>query len=167
MSVNRTPNLPAHDEELLAAVAADGRASLVELAAAVGLTTGRASRHLDALLLNRIVHIDVEIAPAALGFHARANLWLQVHPSGTMRVGRSLARLPEVGFVAAMSGRNNLHAVVHCRELDELFEFTSDRVGGLQGVQSAEVRLIHAQVKQAGTLMVDRRLEETPSRRRR
>ena len=68
--------------------------------------------------------------------------------------------MPEVGFVAAMSGRNNLHAAVHCRDLDELFEFTSDRVGPLPGVESAEVSPIHRQIKQAGTLVVDDRLQE-------
>jgi len=164
MVVNRAPHLPEHDEKLLSALAADGRASLVDLAAASGLTHGRASRRLQTLVADGIVHIHVEIAPAALGFHARANLWLRAHPSEIKSVGRALAAMPEVGFVAAVSGRNNLHAVVHCRELDELFEFTSDRVGALSGVESAEVSPIHAQVKQAGTLVVDDRLLSDASR---
>jgi len=159
MVVNRSPHLQEHDEKLLAALTADGRASLVDLASAAGLTSGRASRRLQALIADRVVHIHVELAPAALGFHACANLWLQVRPSETKPVGRALAGMPEVGFVAAMSGRNNLHAAVHCRDLDELFEFTSDRVGTLPGVESAEVSLIHRQIKQAGTLVVDDRLQ--------
>jgi DNA-binding Lrp family transcriptional regulator len=160
MVVDRSPHLQEHDEKLLAALTADGRASLVDLASAAGLTPGRASRRLQALIAGRVVHIHVELAPSALGFHACANLWLQVHPSETKSVGRALAGMPEVGFVAAMSGRNNLHAAVHCRDLDELFEFTSDRVGPLPGVESAEVSPIHRQIKQAGTLVVDDRLQE-------
>lgn len=39
-----------------------------------------------------------------------------------------------------------------CRDLDELFELTSDRVGALPGVDSADVSPIHRQVKQASTL---------------
>lgn len=150
--------LEDHDEKLLAALAADGRASLVDLAAAAGLTPGRASRRLQALISDGVVHIHVELAPAALGFRARAHLWLQVHPSETRSVGLALAAMPEVGFVAAMSGRNNVYATVHCRNLDELFEFASDRVGPLPGVQAAELSPIHRQVKQAGTLVVDDRL---------
>ncbi|TQS23780.1 Lrp/AsnC family transcriptional regulator [Microbispora sp. KK1-11] len=155
MVVNRSPHLHEHDEKLLTALTADGRASLVDLASAAGLTPGRASRRLQALISDGVVHIHVELTPAALGFHACANLWLQVHPSETKSVGRALAEMPEVGFVAAMSGRNNLHAAVHCRDLDELFEFTSDRVGTLPGVESAEVSPIHRQIKQAGTLVAD------------
>ncbi len=157
--VNRAPDLPGHDEKLLLTLAADGRASLVDLATAADLTPGRVSRRLRTLVADGVVHIHVELAPAALGYHAQANLWLRVHPSEIKSVGRALARMPEIGFAAAMSGRNNLHAVVHCRDLDELFEFTSDRVGTLPGVESAEVSPIHRQIKQAGTLLAGDRLE--------
>jgi DNA-binding Lrp family transcriptional regulator len=75
--------------------------------------------------------------------------------------------MPKVGFAAASTGRNNLHAVIHCRDLDELFEFTSERVGALPGVESAEVSPIHRQVKQASTLVAGDRLEERPKVRRR
>lgn len=158
--VNRAARLQEHDEKLLVSLAADGRASIVDLASAAGLTPGRASRRLHALVADRVVHLHVELVPAALGFHACANLWLRVHPSETKSVGRALAGMPEVGFVAATSGRNNLHAAVHCRNLDELFEFTSDRVGTLPGVESAEVSPVHRQIKQAGTLVVDGRLQD-------
>jgi DNA-binding Lrp family transcriptional regulator len=165
--VDRAPHLEGHDEKLLSALAADGRASLADLAYGADLTPSRVSRRLQKLIADHVVHIDVELAPAALGYHSRANLWLRVHPSETKSVGRALARMPEVGFAAAITGRNNLHAVIHCRDLDELFEFTSDRVGALPGVESADVSPIHRQVKQASTLVAGNRLEERPKVRRR
>lgn len=155
--------LDARDEELLAALAADGRASLVRLAAAAGLTPGRASRRLHTLLADGVVHIDVEIAPVALGYRARANLWMRVHPAQIKNVGRALARMPEVGFAAALSGPNNLHAVVHCRDLDELFELTSDRVGALPGVEAVEVSPVLRQIKQAGTRVDGDLLTDPPT----
>jgi len=165
--VDRAPHLDGHDEKLLSALAADGRASLADLASGSDLTPSRVSRRLQKLIADRVVHIDVELAPAALGYHSRANLWLWVHPSETKSVGRALALMPEVGFAAAITGRNNLHAVIHCRDLDELFEFSSDRVGALPGVESADVSPIHRQVKQASTLVAGNRLEERPKVRRR
>jgi DNA-binding Lrp family transcriptional regulator len=165
--VDRAPHLQGHDEKLLSALAADGRASLADLASGAGLTPSRVSRRLHKLIADRVVHLDVELAPTALGYHSRANLWLRLHPSQVKSAGRALARMPEVGFAAAITGRNNLHAVIHCRDLDELFEFTSDRVGALPGVESAEVSPIHRQVKQASTLVAGDRLEERPKVRRR
>jgi len=158
----RAQQLDGDDERLLSALAADGRASLADLASGADLTPSRVSRRLRKLIADRVVHIDVELAPTALGYHSRANLWLRVHPSETKSVGRALARMPEVGFAAAVAGRNNLHAVIHCRDLDELFEFTSDRLGALPGVESADVSLIHRQVKQASTLVAGNRLEKRP-----
>ncbi|MBB4688115.1 Lrp/AsnC family transcriptional regulator [Amycolatopsis jiangsuensis] len=157
--VAREPaDLTAADKKLLDVLAADGRAGLVELAAAADLTPGRASRRLHTLLERRVVHIDVEISAAALGYHARAILWLRVHPSAVKSVGRALAEEPEIAFVAAVSGPYNIHAVAHCHDLDELFEFTSDRIGSLSGLQSMEVSPILKHVKQAGTLLSGARL---------
>ncbi|MGW8374846.1 AsnC family transcriptional regulator [Streptomyces sp. ODS28] len=157
--VAREPaRLTGEDEMILDALAADGRAGLVDLAAAADSTPGRVSRRLHALVRRRVVHIDVEIAAAALGYHARANLWLRVHPSAVKTFGRALAEEPEIAFAAATSGPCNLHAVAHCRDLDELFEFTSDRIGTMDDLQSMEVSPVQQHIKQAGTLLSGGRL---------
>ena len=162
---DQSPQLSGDDEKLIAALAADGRANLVDLAAAADLTPGRVSRRLHALVSSGVVHIDVEIAPMTLGYRARANLWLRIRPAEIKTVGRAMAQMPEVGFAAAVSGPNNLHAVVHCRDLDELFEFTTDRIGTLPGVEGMEISPISRQIKQAGTRLDGDRLTDPPSDR--
>ena len=156
-------SLSAQDDKLLTALAADGRASLVDLAAAAGVTPGRASRRMQALLSSGVLYFDVEIAPLALGYRARANLLMRVHPAQLKAVGRAMARMPEVAFAAAVSGPHNLHAVVHSRDLDELFEFTTDRVGALPGVETLEISPTLWQVKQVGTRVVSDRLMSAPA----
>ncbi|GIM94036.1 Lrp/AsnC family transcriptional regulator [Paractinoplanes toevensis] len=160
--VREPASLNAHDDRLLAALAADGRASLVDLAAATGLTPGRASRRMQALLSSGVLYLDVEIAPLALGYRARANLLLRVHPARLKAVGRAMARMPEVAFAAAVSGPHNLHAVVHCRDLDGLFEFTTGRIGTLPGVEAMEISPTMRQVKQVGTRVDSDRLTANP-----
>ncbi|MFI1993005.1 Lrp/AsnC family transcriptional regulator [Actinoplanes sp. NPDC020271] len=139
------------DDKLIATLAVDGRASLVDLAAASGLTPGRVSRRMQSLLAAGVLYFDVEVAPGALGYRTRANLSMRVHPAQLKTAGRALAEMPEVAFAAAVSGPHNLHAVVHCRDLDELFEFTTERVGTLPGLEALEVSPISRQVKQVGT----------------
>ncbi|WP_228554033.1 Lrp/AsnC family transcriptional regulator [Catenulispora pinisilvae] len=151
----------AEDEKILDSLAADGRASAVDLATVADSTPGRVSRRLRVLFHQRVVYIDVEIVPAALGYHTQANLWLRVHPSEVKNAGRTLARGPEIAFAAAISGPYNLHAVAHCRNLDELFEFTPQRIGALPGLQSMEVSPVRRHIKQAGTLTSGDRLVET------
>lgn len=150
--------LSAEDDRLIAALAADGRASLVDLAAATGLTPGRVSRRMRSLLTDGVIYLDVEITPQALGLHTRANLWLRVHPAHLKSVGRALAAMPEVVFAAAVSGPDNLHAVAHTRDLDALFEFTTDQVGPLPGVEALDVSPTLRQIKQIGTPVTGDRL---------
>lgn len=150
--------LDEHDRALLAALSIDGRASLVDLAAATGLTPGRAARRMERLSAEGVLHIDVDLAAMALGYRARADLWMRVHPSQATDAGRALARMPEIVFAAANAGRNNLHAVAHCSTVDELFRFTSGDLGGLPGVTALEVSPVSAQIKQAGTLVHGERL---------
>jgi DNA-binding Lrp family transcriptional regulator len=81
-----------------------------------------------------------------------------VHPSAIKSVGRALAQEPEIAFSAAVSGPYNVHAVAHRRDLDGLFEFTSDRIGSYSGLQSMEVSPVLRHIKQAGTLLSGDRL---------
>jgi len=118
---------------------------------------------MQALLSSGVLYLDVEIAPLALGYQARANLLLRVHPAQLKAVGRAMARMPEVAFAAAVSGPHNLHAVVHCRDLDGLFEFTTDRVGALPGVEALEISPTLRQVKQVGTRVDSNRLTVRPA----
>ncbi|MEV5720505.1 Lrp/AsnC ligand binding domain-containing protein [Amycolatopsis mediterranei] len=76
--------------------------------------------------------------------------------------GSGLVQQPHAVGVQPGSGPHNLHAVAHCRDLDELFEFTSDRLGALAGLQSMEISPVLRQVKQAGTLITDDRLVAPP-----
>ncbi|MFI1621737.1 Lrp/AsnC family transcriptional regulator [Streptomyces lydicus] len=90
-----------------------------------------------------------------------------MHPSAVKSVGRTLAQEPEMAFAAAVSGSYNIHAVAHCRDLDELFEFASERIGSLSGVQSMAVSPLLQQIKPAGTLVSGDRLVEPRSVRAR
>ena len=118
---------------------------------------------MQALLSSGVLYFDVEIAPLALGYRARANVLMRVHSAQLKAVGRVMARMPEVAFAAAVSGPHNLHAVVHSRDLDELFEFTTDRVGALPGVETLEISPTLWQVKQVGTRVVSDRLTSAPA----
>lgn len=91
------------------------------------------------------MHLDIEVAAAALGCHPRVKLWLRVHPSAVENVGRTLAREPGIAFAAAVSGTcsihgdihgsisDDIHSVAHRRDLDEVFGFPADRIGSLAG----------------------------------
>ncbi|MER7008308.1 Lrp/AsnC family transcriptional regulator [Dactylosporangium sp. NPDC000555] len=146
--------LTAADNDLLAALARDGRASYPALAAATGWSETTVRRRLEELRLSRVLYFDVEVAPALFGYTAEAALWLTVAPTALTAVTRTLAGHPQIGFAAAITGPANVAASVICRDLDELYEYLAGGVGSLDGVTSAEIAPVVRRVKGAGTLLV-------------
>ena len=51
---------------------------------------------------------------------------------------------------------------MHSRDLDGLFEFTTDRIGALPGVETLEISPTLRQVKQIGTRVDSDRLTSAP-----
>lgn len=153
-----TLQLQPHDAALFDVLAADGRATTARLAEAAGISEGRAARRLVTLIRTRTLVIDVDLAHHVFGLTVGAQIHFTVSPARLREVGEALARLPEMGFVAAMSGRDNLLAAAACRDLSHLYEFTTGRVGALDGIVTMEVVPFTRIVKQSGGLVVDGRL---------
>jgi len=154
----RTIELAPHDGAIVEALERDGRATYADLGAAAGISPSRAARRLATLLEHRAVTIDADIATGELGFPLHAYLFLRVSPSHLEEVGRSLAAQPEVGMAAAISGPHNLMATLVCRSLFDVYSFTTERIGALEGVRDLEVGIGGRVVKQAGGLLDDGRL---------
>jgi DNA-binding Lrp family transcriptional regulator len=148
----------AGDAALMAVLAENGRAGYSALADATGETPSRVRRRLEALLSTGAAYVDVDLAMQALGFGVMASVWMTVAPSRLDEVGHAVAALPETAYVAALTGPANLMASVITRDTDGLYRYLTDQLGGLDGVERAEVSPIFRRVKQAGSLVMGARL---------
>jgi DNA-binding Lrp family transcriptional regulator len=153
----------ADDAPLLAALAQDGRAGVVELARTTGWPQSRVSARLDELLATGTVHVEVDLAPSMFGFQSAAYLWLTVAPGELHATGQALSLHPETSFAAAVTGAANLMTVVTCRDADALYSYVTTKVGALPAVRQAEIVPVLRRVKQAGTRIRNGRLELTPA----
>ncbi|MCZ2837212.1 Lrp/AsnC family transcriptional regulator [Modestobacter sp. VKM Ac-2985] len=151
--------LDPEDELLLAALATDGRLSWAELAGVTGWSESRVARRVEALRSAGALYFDLEIATELLGHPVSALLWLGVAPKDIAHVGESLARAPETGFTAVVTGPANLMVAVTCRDTAHLYRFLTDRVGALP-VRTLETSTVLRRVKQAGSLMDGPRLTD-------
>jgi DNA-binding Lrp family transcriptional regulator len=156
--------LEPEDQPLIDLLVRTGRASYAELAAAAGISQGRAARRLAVLVRAGVIYLDVDLSAPLLGYGAQANLWLTVTPSELHAAGTALRAHPEVAFAAAISGPQNLTASVTCRDLDHLYQFATQRVGALPGVQALEISPVLRHVKQAGAVISgEHRLMDAPT----
>lgn len=150
------------DRGLLTVLGRDGRAPYPELAAAVGKSESTVRRRLEHLTENGVLYFDVEVQPVHMGFHVEAMMTAAVAPSDLDAVGRAIGSHPEVPFAAATTGTTNLSAVVVCREIEDLYEYVTGRVGAIKEVAQLEVLPVLRAVKRAGLLTDGARLYDPP-----
>lgn len=158
--------LDAADREMALVLSRDGRASYSALASATGLSEGRVTRRLEALVRCGVVYFDLDIATAAIGFPVGAYLWVTVAPGRLHAIGKDVAAQPEVAWAAACSGPANLLVSVLCRDLEELYTYVTSKLGTLDGVHSVDLAPVLERVKQAGARMDGPRLARPAPLRR-
>ncbi|WP_208051064.1 Lrp/AsnC family transcriptional regulator [Allobranchiibius sp. GilTou38] len=146
------------DQAILDRLVIDGRSTYAQLAAAAGMTEGRAARRLHVLLDRGLAHLDVDISAEAFGWEVSAQLWMTAAPADLEACGQALARIPGVTFAAAITGPHNLMAAVVCRDHEDLYRLVTRQVGAVPGIATLEVSPRMRTVKQAGALVERSRL---------
>ncbi|WP_406638768.1 Lrp/AsnC family transcriptional regulator [Amycolatopsis sp. WGS_07] len=141
------------DGRLVQVLAEDGRAGYGELAAASGLSESTAKRRIEALRQAGVLSYQLDISLRTLGFQAEARLWVVVRPSAVASVAKALAEHEEVQFAAVTTCPANLVAAIACRNAAHLYEYLTDRIGSLDGIQQMETAPVVRTVKRSGSLL--------------
>ncbi|MFD6517943.1 Lrp/AsnC family transcriptional regulator [Rhodococcus sp. NPDC060176] len=116
-------SLDCEDQAIVAALAADGRASVKSIAADAGLSETTARRRIDSLFAKGVVHNRAVVEPSVLGLPIEAILWITVNPGDVVGVGHALATAPGVRYAAFTMGTSQLVVDVTMQSLDELSGF--------------------------------------------
>ncbi|MBB5890045.1 Lrp/AsnC family transcriptional regulator [Kutzneria kofuensis] len=138
------------DWALVGALAIDGRTTYPRLAAVTGWSESTVRRRLADLLADGILYFDIDIDPALFGYGCQAIIWLTVQPAALNAIAQTLAGHLEIAFAAATTGSSNIVAFVVVRDLDDLYDYLADRIGGLPGVLQVDTAPMGRQVKYAG-----------------
>jgi DNA-binding Lrp family transcriptional regulator len=141
------------DDALFATLAVDGRTPYADLAVATGWSETTVRRRMDQLRDAGLLYFDLELDMPAFGFRSTVWMWLSVPPSQLADVGSALAKFPEVAYAIATTGPANLAACAVCRSQEELYEFLTDKVGALPGVERMETAPVIRTVKQASPIV--------------
>jgi len=141
------------DRVLMAELSRDGRASYAELAQATHWHESTVRRRVEELRAAGDLYLDVDVDEAAFGIHTRAGLWMSVAPARLAAVGEALAQHHEIPFVAATTGTSNLIASLLCRDDQALYQYLTERIASLDGVNALEVAPIIRTVKRAATVL--------------
>lgn len=121
-SVELAP-LSREEQEIARVLAADGRATIEELARATALSPASARRRLAHLQASGRLFDRAVVEPAALGFPVEATMRIRTLPGRTESVAMQLTRVPEVRYLAFTTGRYQLFVNIACTGHDTLADF--------------------------------------------
>ncbi|MCS6916768.1 MAG: Lrp/AsnC family transcriptional regulator [Chitinophagales bacterium] len=130
------------DFRILAQLQDDGRKSFTEIAAELQVSVGTVRNRMAALIQSRTLTVIGRVDPEKVGFHAYAHIFVKVRPaSQIMTVARKIARLPEVSFLAMLSGEYDLEVNVMCRNNDHLIRLMNEKIHGISGVHETNTNM--------------------------
>ena len=134
------------DVELLTALAADPRATVVALADRLGLSRTTVQARMARLdKAGVFLSFERAISPTSLGFPIEALVSLIVHQVELPRIRQEISEIPEVVQVHGLSGPVDLVARVACRDTQHLFDVDA-RLLAIEGVERTETSLVMEEV---------------------
>ena len=130
-------------------LAADGRASYATIAQRVGISESTAARRVESLVQRGCLRFRTLFEAPVLGYGVEFLLWLNVDPAHVEEVGERLAKHPSTRYVSAATGRHTLILQGVLPGYGDLYPYTTEVVGQLPGVQSADLTLQVQALKRA------------------
>jgi DNA-binding Lrp family transcriptional regulator len=152
------------DQAIAAQLGVDGRSTWRRLGEVCGASAITARRRAEAMMQTGALRLRTVVEPEAVDLPVDAFIALNVNPTHLSRAGELLAQHPAVLMIAATTGDRNLCGEVALGSDAELYTFISETVGGLPGLQLADVAVALQTVKRAGRPVV-LRPGQTPSSR--
>ena len=114
-------SIDAIDRRILAALAGDGRMSIKELAARIGLSAPSTSERLKRLEDDGVIQrFTLEVDPKALGYQLQAIIRIKPLPGRLASVEKALIEMDEIIECDKVTGDDCFVVRVHLRSIEDL-----------------------------------------------
>jgi Lrp/AsnC family transcriptional regulator for asnA, asnC and gidA len=128
----------AKDRAIIECLQYDGRMSLTDIAAQLGVSEGSVRRRVKRLRESGTLQIVGVVEPQFLGWNSAAMIGISVQAGQVDEVARQIGQFPEVSYLFMASGGFDLFAEVYCRDLDHFVSFLNERLHQVPGVLRTE-----------------------------
>ncbi|WP_280400923.1 Lrp/AsnC family transcriptional regulator [Nocardia carnea] len=159
LSRYRPPSRPlvhqpdADDLALIAALAADGRRSAVDLADVCGISAAAVRRRLTYLVAERILSIRCEVAHVLSGWPVTANIWARATPRTLSALVDALDSFPQIRVCCEVTGTANVLMTVWLRQISELSRLEHELEAQVPGLMIADRSITLETPKRLGSLL--------------
>ena len=122
----------------------DPRMAYADIGAAVGVSRGTVRNRLSRLRDSGALNIMAWVLPSALGFGALLTVGVTVEIEHRDDVIEALKAIPEVSFIATVTGDEDLVVDIHCRDYEHAHDAIIDKIQRLRGVTRTSSRVVLA-----------------------
>ncbi len=152
------------DIEIIRLLNEDGRMSNAELARRIGDVSARTvSNRVESLIERQIISVKAIVNPAALGYNILADVLIEVEPGRIREVAETVAQFPQVSYAACATGDCDVSISLRVRSNQELFDFVTEKIGKIPGVQRSHTHLLPAKLKDIDAWLPESILREAES----
>jgi Lrp/AsnC family transcriptional regulator for asnA, asnC and gidA len=140
------------DREIIRLLNEDGRMSNAEIARRLGGVPPRSiSYRVERLIARDIINVKAIVNPLALGYDVLADVLIEVEPGCVRKVADTVARFPQVSYVACATGETDVSVSLRVRSNEELFDFVTEQLGRIPGVRRTQTHLLPVKLKDIDT----------------
>ncbi|WP_157216876.1 Lrp/AsnC family transcriptional regulator [Flavisphingomonas formosensis] len=130
------------DHQIIERLGKDARVSNREIGREFGLTEGTIRSRLKRLLDNKVIRVAAITNTKRLVNPILAYLWIEADTAGHIEgLASTLAKLPEITFVATMLGRADVLAMTLVENGNQLTEFLHQTIDKIDGVRRVRYSL--------------------------
>lgn len=126
------------DQKLILKLQSNGREGYVTLAKVLGVAEGTVRKRVKDLVAKKVMKIVAVPNPRALGYNFISIMGLQVRMEDLRKVAESLAQKPNVCYLAFVTGRYDLMAIIMTRSPGELSHFIETEISALPSLLRTE-----------------------------
>jgi len=131
------------DRDIVAALVADGRMSLTDLAEMVNVSRSTVHARVQRLRDERIITcFTAQVDHAALGLDVAALVFIDIDQHDWRALRDILIAVPGVEYLAMCAGRFDLMMLVRARSIADLRDVLLEQVQRIEGIRSTETIFI-------------------------
>ena len=126
------------NQKLIQELQNNGRRSYTELAKMLGVSEGTIRKRVKDLQKQDVMRIAAVLNPYKIGYSFISIMALQVRMADLREVARMLAQKPNVYYLAFVTGRYDLLAMIMCRSPEELSDFIKEHISSIPSIIRTE-----------------------------
>jgi Lrp/AsnC family transcriptional regulator for asnA, asnC and gidA len=136
--IKSSEKLDSTDLQILEILRKDGRAAFAEIAEQLNVSPGMIRQRYNRLVDQGYLKVVAITNPVQRGLKTMALIGVRTDGNQMLKVADKVAKLKEVVYLVVVSGRYDIMIEVFCRDHEDLLNFVTEKLYGIDGVRETE-----------------------------